>query len=451
VICGCHGVALGDITALAEGGTVPTDAVIEAFGAGTECGACWQRLLAVTQGPAGVACRVVDREQLAEQAFRCRLAPADGKRFPTSFRSGQHAQVAVPTPEGWQSRPYTLVSDPADDSAWEILVRRHEDGAVSPLLSDPDGPSEVMVGPPAGYGFDALTRGRNKVLIVAGIGLTPALAASHLPDAGIRHAHLVTRSSADTLTRLFRERLSQTGATIAVHDSSTMGRFDAQTVHELARRYDASTWFLCGPEAFMDGVRKALETSGVPAHAIHQEFFEQASRPQGPPPARPRLPRERRVSILSGITLSLWVVGLALSPGWLEKLGLLSGPARLVTGGVLLACVLAGLILPAHRALGQGRHIADVQLRHRLIGSASLLAFAFHARSFGYGLTGILGGSFVLGAALGLVDRTAIPSRRLRVLWSHAWLPLHVLAAALVVTLGLWHSLTMLTHMRFNP
>lgn len=451
MICGCHGVALGDIAALAPGRPVRTDAVVAAFGAGTECGACWQQLMAVTEGPAGIACRVIEREPLGERTVRCRFVPLDGGPFPRSFEAGQHAQIAVSTPDGWQSRPYTLVSDPADERAWEIIVRRQDDGAVSPLLSDLDGPVEVMVAPPAGYGFDALTKGHDKVLIVAGIGLTPAIAASHLPDAGIRHAHLVTRSPDDGLTRLFRERMSQTGATTAVHDSSRMGRFDTQTVHELAHRYEHATWFLCGPPAFMDDVRRALTASGVLSHAIHEEFFEQASRPQGPPPARPRLPRERRASTLSGVTLATWCLLALLAPQQLAAAGLTSPAARLTTGCALLGCVLAGLALPLRRALGSRRDLAAAQVRHRLVGATGLLAFALHARTVGYGLTGVLGGSFLVTAALGLVDRTAISSPRLRVIWSHAWLSVHVLTASAVLLLGLWHSLTMLTHMRFTP
>ena len=185
------------------------------------------------------------------------------------------------------SRSYTISSSPIHETYLEVTPKRMENGVVSVFLNDLAKPGLTVEarGPYGQFYFDE-TLHKSIVLIAAGSGITPMISMlRYIED--LKLATSVTllycvRTASDIifqneLARLgtslpnfnYEVRLSQPDATWEGHSGRLTREFVSQYVIDFA----SPTFFLCGPEGFMNNARQILSALGVNQDRILQESF----------------------------------------------------------------------------------------------------------------------------------------------------------------------------------
>ncbi|MFV2087253.1 globin domain-containing protein [Micromonospora sp. LOL_021] len=259
--------------------------------------------------------RVVEKIPETADVVSLILAPADGDPAP-SFTPGQYVSVAVDLAggQGRQLRQYSLSGRPGA-ATWRITVKRLRggpglaggsvagpaaespvpDGAVSGQLHDRTAVNDVLRLSPAfgevssvGDTGGAGSTGVPLLLVSAGIGVTPAMAAlaQLAMVAPAREVVLVhaDRSAAAHPLRHELPDLQQRLPNLSVHlwyEDATDGESAGlkATIH--SGRVDPAliplkpgTWaHLCGPVPFMAQVRSGLRHRGLPVDRIAYEVF----------------------------------------------------------------------------------------------------------------------------------------------------------------------------------
>jgi ferredoxin-NADP reductase len=189
-------------------------------------------------------------------------------------------------------RSYTISSSPMRENYVEITPKRMENGCVSVFLNEQAKPGlRVEASGPYGRFYFDESLHKSIVLIAAGSGITPMISMlSYIDD--LRLPNSVTllycvRTSADIifsneLVRLRRSLpnfnyevcLSQPDPTWKGHSGRLTKEFVSQHLTDL----DLPTFFLCGPQGFMDSAHQILSTLGIDEDRILQESFEESKR-----------------------------------------------------------------------------------------------------------------------------------------------------------------------------
>ena len=215
-----------------------------------------------------------------------RMTPADGSAAP-AYRAGQYVSVTVSLDdERTQIRQYSL-SDAPDGDSLRISVKREQAagtpaGEVSHWIHhNVSEGSMLQVSPPCGDFAIDTESDRPLVLLSAGVGVTPMIAAlnrivqckpqrrmifAHAARDGAHHAH-----QADLL------------AAIALMPNLQVITFYEEGAGALEGRMDLArlpSWphtetdvYLCGPLPFMQAQWQALAAAGVPTARLHREVF----------------------------------------------------------------------------------------------------------------------------------------------------------------------------------
>jgi vanillate O-demethylase ferredoxin subunit len=217
-----------------------------------------------------MAVEVAARRMATAEIVHLTLRPAKRPAFPV-FRGGAHTILQLP--DGTR-RPYSICSDPADASAWEIAVKR--EGAASAWLHDQAAPGTRLLATfPQNLFSVAEGEGRH-VMIAGGIGVTPFL--SMLPElerAGADFAlHLLSRGA--DRAPFAAELRGRLGARLVLHDTAMAPRPDITALLAGARYA-----YACGPASLLDvfaeatrhwpeGRARVEHFSGLPAEAAHR-------------------------------------------------------------------------------------------------------------------------------------------------------------------------------------
>jgi ring-1,2-phenylacetyl-CoA epoxidase subunit PaaE len=249
-------------------------------------------------------------ERLTEDAVAISFAVPVHLRETYAFRAGQH--LTVRRVDGGTGedvrRTYSICSTPREldeHGRLRIGVKEIPGGAFSRFAS-----THLRVGdavdvlPPAGRFTTAFDprRVRHYGALVAGSGITPVLALA---------TTALAVEPASTFTIVYGNRLSRS-VMFAEELADLKDRYPArlQLIHVLSRepggspllsgRVDAERltrlldtivpaqriheWFLCGPYGMVTDAQSVLAARGVPAEAVHTEFFHVDE----PPPPLPR-------------------------------------------------------------------------------------------------------------------------------------------------------------------
>ena len=94
-------------------------------------------------------------------------------------RAGQHVDVRLTAPDGYQAqRSYSIASPPDDPDRVALTVERIEDGEVSPYLVDElaEGDQLELRGPIGGYFVWDVEMGGPLLLVAGGSGICPLMA-----------------------------------------------------------------------------------------------------------------------------------------------------------------------------------------------------------------------------------------------------------------------------------
>ncbi|NDZ18519.1 NO-inducible flavohemoprotein [Variovorax sp. WS11] len=238
----------------------------------------------------GRAFKVVRKEAESEEISSFYFAPVDGQPV-IDFQAGQYIGIRLVFDGQDIRRNYSLSAAP-NGKTYRISVKREQGGVASNHLHDrvhEDGVVELF--PPSGA-FTLEHSERPLVLISGGVGITPTLA---MLDAALNSSRVVHfihcarnrgvhafRHTIEALARkhpqfkrfyCYEEAPDGTGE--APH---AVGRLDVQTLARWlpAGTTDIDAYFL-GPKPFMQHVKSALRTLGVPEPQLRYEFFGPAS------------------------------------------------------------------------------------------------------------------------------------------------------------------------------
>ncbi|NES15551.1 MULTISPECIES: globin domain-containing protein [Micromonospora] len=238
--------------------------------------------------------RVVEKIRETADVATFTLVPADGGPVP-GFTPGQYVSVAVDLDgdRGQQIRQYSLSGRPGADH-WQITVKRVRgvdggpDGMVSSFLHERVAAGDTLrLSPPFGE-VSAIGDGEPLLLVSAGIGLTPAMAAlAHLadtePERPVALVHADRAGAAHARRRelvWLQQRLPNLSVRLWYEDAADAelsglkadvagGLVDPALIPVAPESYV----HLCGPVPFMSLVRSGLLRRGVPAERIAYEVF----------------------------------------------------------------------------------------------------------------------------------------------------------------------------------
>jgi tryptophan 2,3-dioxygenase len=278
ILCTCVQVTTGAVDEAIRGGCSTIAELKQVLACATVCGGCVRRLSERVGEAAWLPVEVVGELHLTDTVRAVRLLPTAGRLKP--WRAGQHIVVGAHIDGHWVDRQYTL-SAPPDDSVIEITVKREAHGLFSNWLFDERGPEDrLRVSDPQGEPSWELGSAP-ALCFIAGIGVTPAVAACRAlaggPPAAPIHIDYSGRRALD-LAYVDELRL-QDGVTVAIRETATDGRLTAAEVRELVALHPGARVYVCGPHDYLRDVSLYLRTAGVAADRIHVEVFTHAGAP----------------------------------------------------------------------------------------------------------------------------------------------------------------------------
>jgi ferredoxin-NADP reductase len=193
-------------------------------------------------------------------------------------------------------RSYTISSSPTQRGYIEITPKRVKDGFVSAFLNDHAaiGLTVEAIGPAGQFVFDEHTE-RTIVLLAGGSGITPMISILRFIDDRCLGTDVTlvytARNERDIIFRTEIERLRQSLRSFRCVIVLTQpdagwtgltGRIGSDLLLDVVNKQKEASFFLCGPEAFMNDMSASLAQLGVNQKRIKQEKF-------GSPKANPTL------------------------------------------------------------------------------------------------------------------------------------------------------------------
>ena len=226
-------------------------------------------------GAEKIAVTVTDIVPLNDLVTRFEFKRTDGGPLPT-FSGGAHTVVEMrDTSNGGditRMNPYSLMSDPMDQSAYTISVRRDDEGRGGSLFMHNNvkvGDQMVVSNPVNLFSLDL--RAKKHLFLAGGIGITPFLAQIKQLERfnGNWELHYACRNAAlgsyvDELTDHYPN------ATHVYYDDDDQ-RIDL--VNLLDGQPLGTHIYVCGPKGMIDWVRKTAAGEGWPRESIHYEEF----------------------------------------------------------------------------------------------------------------------------------------------------------------------------------
>ena len=251
--------------------------------------------------------RVVEVAEIVDESEDCRsfyFVDPSGQQLP-DFQPGQYLMVRPALAGAYQAtRCYSLSSSP-NSRFWRITVKRQEpdrseakpnkDGGLSCWLHDTIHVGDcLLVGGPSGQFYLDNENSNPLMLLAAGVGITPMAsmlrwALEHTPDREVRLLYQVKDLEHWPLGRAMHAWQSKF-ENIQLHtfasrvEPATLreqtaeasggfysGRFSAEQVLKFSP--DGCDYFMCGPDPWMESIRKGLQEAGIPPERIHWESF----------------------------------------------------------------------------------------------------------------------------------------------------------------------------------
>ncbi|MBA3532535.1 MAG: cyclic nucleotide-binding domain-containing protein [Ardenticatenales bacterium] len=440
IICECLQLNSGTLTQMIYQGCPTVASLAETTGASTVCGSCRPLLQELVGHESWTPVMVLDEFEVVQGVRSFRFAP-----YNTSLKRalpGQHVVVQARIDGRWVQRPYTISSPTNETSYREITVKREPLGYFSNWLFDrPHHNTLLRLSDPQGEYIADLTQPQPIVCLVAGIGLTPALAIlrSALGEEKIPPIHIdYSVTSHDLIVyRDELERAAQTREEVTVRFRITReeGRLGQKDVAEIVQCYPGARFYICGPATYLTDVEQYLLNNNVPATSIEIEEFK----PIGEPALSTATRSLERSWLLLGAGLLLAFVvqeSLQLKIAWLENLQSMETYKRW-SGVGLLGFMAAQWILPYLRLTGQLRLAARHYHLHKRQGMLAPLVYFFHSTGMGYAYLLVLSSVFFANLVLGLLDPDTVVKPEQRKSYGFYWLLLHVaLSVALVALIG---------------
>ncbi len=211
---------------------------------------------------------ISDVDQMSPDVTLYTFRRPDGADLPAATAGG-HIDVLI-APEFF--RQYSLCSDPADRSCYQIAVLREDTGRGGSKLMHRifTKGRRVFVSHPINH-FPLADDASHSYLMGGGIGITPMIAmahALHRKTASFElHYSIKSRDQAGFLQMLKDVPWADR---VHIHCSADGTRADLASI--LAHRANAHV-YTCGPDVYMDAVLETATQNGFPEDARHLEYF----------------------------------------------------------------------------------------------------------------------------------------------------------------------------------
>jgi len=222
-------------------------------------------------GAEKIAVRVTEKTPLNALVTRFKFEPVSGGLLPT-FSGGAHTVVEMKDGEINRLNPYSLMSDPFDQSAYTISVRRDDEGRGGSLFmhNNVEVGDEMTISQPVNL-FSLDLRAKKHLMIAGGIGITPFLAQIKQLDRAHGNWELHYACRSENLGS-YVDYLTNT------HPNDVNIYYDDQKqVIDLENLLDGQPLgthiYVCGPKGMIDWVRKTATDLGWPREAVHYEEF----------------------------------------------------------------------------------------------------------------------------------------------------------------------------------
>lgn len=222
-------------------------------------------------GAEKIAVTVTDIVPLNDLVTRFEFKRTDGGLLPT-FSGGAHTVVEMRDGDITRMNPYSLMSDPMDQTAYTISVRRDDEGRGGSLFmhNNVSLGDEMVVSYPVNL-FSLDLRAKKHLFLAGGIGITPFLAQIKQLERFNGHWELHYACRSASLGSYVDELTSH-------HPNETHVYYDdqKQTI-DLENLLDGQPLgthvYVCGPKGMIDWVCKTAAAEGWPREAIHSEEF----------------------------------------------------------------------------------------------------------------------------------------------------------------------------------
>ncbi len=216
--------------------------------------------------------RVSEVSQVAEKVKRFRFERVDGEPLPV-FSGGAHVVVAMRDGDLLRRNPYSLMSSPSDQSAYEISVLRVEQsrGGSAFLHEKLKLGDTVTISQPINL-FPYDVRGRKHIFMAGGIGITPFMAMMDQMSregANFELHYAVRDRNHGAYWRELTERYGAHRVKIYVD----MEKLFIPTESILSNQPLGTHLYVCGPSGMIDAILGKATALGWPKQNLHSERF----------------------------------------------------------------------------------------------------------------------------------------------------------------------------------
>ena len=439
--CFCMRLSYSALGREIENGCNTVDALRRRTGASTVCGDCRGTLRTLVGEIALSAAAIDQRTEIAPGVFRIRLTPKSGQQWNPSM-AGQHIIVEGEINGAKVRRPYTL-TNAAGETAWrEITLRREDFGLFSRWLCDlPPESAQLQITPALGKFIAELDTTTPILMLVAGIGVTPAIALARSRAARSSGPEVVIDHSAPTATRLIAQQELQTlaeqteGLSYTARRTAAGERLTQAAIAKLHQRYPDARWMICGPEKFQHFVHRSAIKCGAAPERVQFERFG-AGQPDSDASLTPD-----SFSLIVGIAATLvTLIGLYIPLGPATFYGWqASSSGRWWSGAAFCAFIGYQWLLPLYSWSGANKRSDRLRQQHRRVGAFMPLLLLLHGQSFGAGMLALLSAAILLNTIIGVADRSLISDARRQRIYFRIWLFPHILLSFLITALALYH------------
>ncbi|GJL58663.1 MAG: oxidoreductase [Nitrospirales bacterium] len=227
------------------------------------------------------------REEIAKETMAFYFdRPAD-----FTFTAGQFIDLSLPNlstsdPEG-HTRALTLASAPSEQQL--MVATRIRDTAFKRMLAEMPLETTINIEGPFGQFTLPSEDSRTIVLLAGGIGITPfrsmlvetvhhklshhlilIYSNRHPEDAAFLY-ELATLQKENNHFTCIGTMTSQNGGTETWEGET--GRIDHVMLRKYVKKTETALYYVVGPPAMVDGLRKMLESIGIPKTSIRSEEF----------------------------------------------------------------------------------------------------------------------------------------------------------------------------------
>ncbi len=217
-----------------------------------------------------------------------------------TFKPGQYVQITTDIDGTPTSRLYSISTPPSRPHNFSITVKRVPGGVVSNWLHESFqvGDTLCIKGAMGAFNFSDLPS-RKALMLSGGSGITPVMSMSRwlydvADDVDIHFVHSARTpsdiiyhhelQSMDTRTPNFRLSLVCEGSLTGETWSGYRGFLNKEMLEQMVPDLMERTIYICGPEPYMQAVRKIIKALDFPMDQYHEESFGGATLPAATSP-----------------------------------------------------------------------------------------------------------------------------------------------------------------------